>query len=364
MTERDAAVEFAIRVAREEGHLGEVVDALPEVIDSALSNGATVELGEGSLSLRWPVAGVPRPLLLLYVDQSACLELNFHRPTDPALGDELERRLRLALPQSGGTPGKRPNYSLRALRLPDSRIALYEVFAWLGTRTQSVTRPSLDQLLSDDRLQAWVDGSISLDDRDATRFDLAQQRAEGLPRFDELSAHHDWPAVQEAIRTYILQCLPFPRRSEWSHWVISAMPSTGRTARWRRLCVVSVNQMETLVIGQVTEGSSTELTAFVNVSRSRLLSRGETQAAFLARMNAAVDLSETDYRAAQGDSIGVDVEGASGLAEILRDGRVLEAARHLNLHLMRRGETSYHSSHCFPLADIALVPSAEGEKRD
>lgn len=358
MTDQDTAVEFATRVARNAGHPDELIAVLPEVIESAVANGATLESGEGTLSLRWPVAGAVRPLMLLYVDQSACLELNFARQNDPTLGAELERRLGLALPQTGGTLGSRPNFSLRALELPDSRLALSEVFHWISTRTQPVESRHVEQLLTDGRLTAWLDGTVELDDT-AERFDLPDQRAKGLPRFDALTSLEEWPQIRRALRRYVLHCVPLPRGFEWSHWVVSAVPRTGQTAQWRRLCAVSINQMETLVIGRFTDETGTRLRSCVNVSQSVLLSRDESGQAFLARMSEAVDLSERDYRASQGDSISVIADGFEPLMDVLEDEQTVKAARRLNLQLLRRGETSYHSSHCFPLADVALGPSEE-----
>lgn len=136
---RDAVVTH-IRTVASGFHGQDLVDVLPDIIDAAIAHGGTPVATAGGVSLRWPLNGPPVPALLLYVNEYTCLELNLYRQgTKAAIASELERRLARALPQTGGSLGQRPTFSVEALTLPGSRAALAEIFRWLGERS-SVTR--------------------------------------------------------------------------------------------------------------------------------------------------------------------------------------------------------------------------------
>jgi hypothetical protein len=129
--DRDAVVAHVQAVATD-FHGPELVGILPGLIDAVITHGGTPVVTESGASLRWPLNGLLTPVLLLYVNEYTCLELHLHRADrNIAIAAELDRRLALALPQTGGTLGQRPNFSVDALTLPDSRAALAEVFTWI-----------------------------------------------------------------------------------------------------------------------------------------------------------------------------------------------------------------------------------------
>jgi hypothetical protein len=133
-TDRDEVVGHLVGIARD-GLSEGVADALPHVVDDALACGADFDLSDSGAGLRWPIGGAPAPVIRLYVDKYACVEMNLHRAMHPTLAAAIERRLLRALPQTGGTLGLRPNFSLHALSLPDSRAALAEVFEHIAGET-------------------------------------------------------------------------------------------------------------------------------------------------------------------------------------------------------------------------------------
>ena len=108
-----------------------VLDALPELLEAAVARGATLGKtdSESAVSLQWPVAGAVVSVLLVYTDKWNCIELNAPRAGKGAeVATRAERALLRALPQQGGKIGHRPSFSLDALALKDSQVALTEVF--------------------------------------------------------------------------------------------------------------------------------------------------------------------------------------------------------------------------------------------
>ncbi len=121
-----------------------VVAALPTLVDDAVANGAVPELteGGGAVSLRWPVGDRLVPVILVYVNEYASVELNAPRLGDTArLADQAERALRRAMPQKGGTLGQRPNFDISALALRDTQVALCEVFETIYLEGSTLNAP-------------------------------------------------------------------------------------------------------------------------------------------------------------------------------------------------------------------------------
>lgn len=98
-------------------------------------------------------------------------------------------------------------------------------------------------------------GSIVLPDAQVARF------AEQFRRFD---AHPLVNPASDILRTYVRHCIPAPKRTEYSFWVVSCLPSTNRDT-WPRLLCVSAGVMELLVIGHHKSRSS-DMWGFVTVA--------------------------------------------------------------------------------------------------
>jgi hypothetical protein len=108
-----------------------VVDALPDLLEAAITRGATLGKtdGESAVSLQCPVAGAVVSVLLLFTGRWKCIEMNAPRAgRGTEVATRAERALLKALPQKGGKIGDGPSFTLDALVLKDSQVALIEVF--------------------------------------------------------------------------------------------------------------------------------------------------------------------------------------------------------------------------------------------
>lgn len=195
---------------------------------------------------------------------------------------------------------------------------------------------------------AWLTGDVWLDDVEARTSNPAQRLAKRA-NYHRLAARQDFPSLVETARTYVQLCLPRPRATELTFWALSATPSTNRPW-WPRLVAMSINKMETMVIGH-HKGEVDRLWAFVNVSRRVLIEQAGSPAAVARKFG--LEFQERDYEAAGGDVVGLAfphpqaiVDGFSSIGSPL-----VPAARELNLRLMRKGPTFQWRGHCFDLAD-------------
>jgi hypothetical protein len=143
-----------------------------------------------------------------------------------------------------------------------------------------------------------------------------------------------------------------PRRTELSYWSISVLPATSKSFR-PRLLTLSVHSLETLIV-EAPSWDPERTMIRMNVDLPTMLDRWDT----LDRlMDDAVGLvaRETSY-AVRPNVLALQVEGGRNLMRLLSLDGVVDAARRLNLDLMRKGPAFHWKTHCFDLVDAFLEP--------
>jgi len=210
----------------------------------------------------------------------------------------------------------------------------------------------LDSLIPPEEQDAWLRRvlpftedtkrvKIDLEEKYRIRHNYQFQRFKEVPHFAEVVA---------ALKLYISESIMAPRRTEFSFWSVSCMPSTNINT-WPRLTTVNLNRMEVFVIGYCKQEPE-HIWSFVNVAKNHFF-EGYTEDEFRAKYpNTGIQFPR--YVAAGYDQMRIQIDGIDQLSDVLRDNVVLEAARILNLRLMQKGGNVYASSHCFELADLLL----------
>lgn len=211
----------------------------------------------------------------------------------------------------------------------------------------------LDLVMTPVDQHAWLIGDAVAPDV-GERVDVPAMRASGALAFAALRAQPLSDAAIDIARGYVLRVVPRPRATEMTFWAASAMPSTNRST-WPRLLAVSVNKMETLVLGK--QRSNDELMwGFVNVRRSTLIKAYGSVAAYVRPRQDWLDIADGGYESGGGDVLAVHTDGRA-LAALLTEpdsNGLVAAARDLALQLMRKGPTLQWRWHNFPLADRLL----------
>lgn len=153
------------------------------------------------------------------------------------------------------------------------------------------------------------------------------------------------------LKTYIKNCIPFPRKTEMSFWEVSCLPSTN-ASHHPRYFALNINQMEVFVVGHSAEG----FWAFINTSKESFLLEDNS----IEDVSAEHDYSdvgfndEINYKAAGYDQVQFDFTSVKELQQFLTEPRFIRSARLFNLRLMRKGGTIYSKFHCFDLVDDIL----------
>jgi hypothetical protein len=171
------------------------------------------------------------------------------------------------------------------------------------------------------------------------------------PKFKQFQAHPMALPAAKLLRTYLVNAIPSPRRTEYSFWNVSCMPSTAAPTRKRLLCV-SAASMELFVLFY-DKSDPRELSGFLTISVETLAALQPDVDAF-KRKHPTVELSIYPYRDAGEDQITLQVFGLNALKRLLADKAVQMAAGVLAQRVMRKRPTFYAQFHCPQLASLAL----------
>jgi hypothetical protein len=246
--------------------------------------------------------------------------------------DEVERSL-IRSKQACGTPLRNISFALGS-DVAESDLDLVinhaDQFAWLSNEEFDFAE-SDDEHVEDDELR------------------LAKRA-----NYEKLAARDDYEILIALFRLYIGATIPRPRATELTFWALSAMPGTNRST-WPRLAALSINTMETMVIGHM-KAEPTAWWGFVNISRSALEESGSSLDEFLQRNPYAYTDGAGHYATSGGDAITIQFDRVyAGILDALSDEAFIHAASALNLRLMRKGPTLQWHGHCLDLADDVIA---------
>ncbi|WP_347958117.1 hypothetical protein [Gordonia aichiensis] len=163
----------------------------------------------------------------------------------------------------------------------------------------------------------------------ATKYSTAARRFAELPDSTELV---------ESLRTYLENCVPAPRRTEFQSWSVSSGTYGGR----RAFCV-SVGKMQTFVAGP--DGSG-----FIVVRQSSLTEKYSLRK--IMKRHPVVVAKQEEYADAGHDQISLYAGGLAELRRLLSDSDVLRAAGRLTLDVMRKHACVYTRYHCPQLVGL------------
>lgn len=216
----------------------------------------------------------------------------------------------------------------------------------------------LDVLLTPHEQEMWLSDPKQFWDEPRENDDR-NQRIRYFKNFQKFQTHPLASKVSEILFQYILECVPAFARTERSFWSVSCLPGTGKN-RFPRLCCVNINAMETFVVGyQLKEPNL--LWVLINIAKSEFYNTYKTNRAFKKLYPTAEINQYRMYRAGGQDQLQIIVEGQE-LFNLVQDNAITNAARHLNLRLMRKGATPYSPYHCFDLVDLVIEMYEKGKQ--
>ena len=226
----------------------------------------------------------------------------------------------------------------------------------------------LDDLVSPDELTAWLRDPFQQNEADFATQPIELPIAH-VARFEANYARFkDNPFFEPAailLYLYVDSAVPFPRRTEYTFWAVSCLPSTNRSTFPRLLCL-SASVMELFCLGYHKDPAlAGELWGFVNVASDVLFDAYGSEAEF-QRAHPHIAVRHITYRDAGQHQVNFEAYLRNDMFDLLNDGAVIKAAAELSVRLMRKRATIYSKFHCPQLVDAALglreMESKEFEK--
>jgi hypothetical protein len=210
-----------------------------------------------------------------------------------------------------------------------------------------------DLVVSPSEQALWIDSPVQTNENDAsTHLTLPVSQIERFARqFSNYEQHRHFGRSMGILRIYLFHCVPFPKRTEYSFWTVSCLPSTNRDT-WPRLLCVSAGVMELLVLGYRIDAAE-EMWGFVTVASDVLSETFATEAEILAHFP-TIEIDRRGYRDAGQHQITLFANNLRLLEAILSCTTVQRAAACLTLRVMRKRATIYSKFHCKQLAEGAL----------
>ena len=211
----------------------------------------------------------------------------------------------------------------------------------------------LDFIVSPQKQEAWLSASGNVEvanDLEPLVLPVAQT-GRFANNFQRFKAHPKANAALEFLRLFVSVCVPLPRRTEYSFWVVSCLPSTNRGS-WPRLGCISAGVMELFVVGHDLVKPK-EMWGFVNVASDVLVELAGGLDLF-ASTHPMIEMVERNYRDAGQHQISLHAPDESSLRLLLGNHMVCKAAGVLALRVMRKRATIYGKFHCKQLADAIL----------
>jgi hypothetical protein len=223
--------------------------------------------------------------------------------------------------------------------------------------TNIVGTTDLDLILSSAEQDAWFRAPCRFNESDkASPIVLTEaQHVRFAKHFSRFQQHPLALRSLALLQQYVLNCVPAPRRTEYSFWSVSCMPSTNRST-WPRLFCVNAGVMEMFVVGAKRQNTNS-LWSFVNVAKDTVIEQWGSLSS-LKRAFPFVEIVHRGYRDAGRNQVSLHVYKNAPMEKLLGDPGVSKAAAMLNLRVMRKRATIYGKYHCTQLANRALARHA------
>lgn len=220
--------------------------------------------------------------------------------------------------------------------------------------TNIVGDSDFDLVVSASEQGAWLNNPSCLNKTVGLSPKIVLPEAQQLrfsKHFARLEKH---PLSQRSLalfKQYVWGCVPAPRRTEYSFWSVSCMPSTNHNY-WPRLLCVNAGVMELFVAGWEKQNADV-LWSFVNVAEDILLEHWASLDE-LAKAYPFVEIVRRGYRDAGQHQVSLHTYGGAPMEQLLMDQGISKAAAVLCLRVMRKRATIYGKYHCVELANRVL----------
>jgi hypothetical protein len=230
--------------------------------------------------------------------------------------------------------------------------------------TETVGDSDLHDVVSEEELSAWAQNPYAENFNDLDTEPIKLPKAQYLRNqrnIQQLRKHALHRDAVILLFLYLDSCIPYPKRTEYSFWSASCMPSTN-SRTWPRLLCVSAGVMELFCIGYYRDPRLSDGTwGFINVASDVLYERFGTESKF-TEAHPEITVRPSTYRDAGQHQVSLTASTQMDLIELLTDSSVIHAAATLALRVMRKRSNIYFKFHCPQVVEEAMRYREKTEK--
>ena len=220
--------------------------------------------------------------------------------------------------------------------------------------TNVVGDTDFDLVVSAAEQDAWLNTSSLASDAALMASKIILPQAQQLrfsKHFARFVKHGLSPKALALLKNYLSSCVPVPRRTEYSFWSVSCMPSTNQNS-WPRLLCLNAGVMEIFVVGWEKQNPDA-LWSFITVAEDVLLEHWQSIDE-LVKTYPFINIVRRAYRDAGQHQVTFHIQGNGLMEKLLADRSICRAAAVLVLRVMRKRATIYSKFHCPQLANLAM----------
>jgi hypothetical protein len=198
-----------------------------------------------------------------------------------------------------------------------------------------------------------MNNELEWDTLETERFEYPEQRKKYTEKFKKLQEHEYYDFVCRALQEYILFTTPFPRKTEYTFWSLTCLPTKGTLARvnifWQETLRLFEFPFEYEEKGKQKKGLAVAIYLFV--TKSVLFERRTKE--YYEKKFKDIYFEDIVYKTGGTDQQCISCFDYE-FFDILYDPDIYLAVKTFNLRLMRKGPCIFSRFHSFDLADEAL----------
>ncbi|GEO07198.1 hypothetical protein AAE02nite_48620 [Adhaeribacter aerolatus] len=212
----------------------------------------------------------------------------------------------------------------------------------------------LDLIVSKEEQGKWINYELPFESLTTKRFEYPEHRKRYTKKFEQLKSNPLFENCCDILQHYIYFTIPYPKKTEYSFWCCSCLPSTDNA-----LIRVNIFWQETLNIFEeefeYEENRIVKkekgLSIAIWLSKSKLFET-YTETELLEKYK-TLSIGNVVYKSGGQDQQQLIIDDIEFL-DFLYDRPISDAIKDFNLRLLRKGGCIFNRYHSFDLADEAV----------
>ena len=236
-------------------------------------------------------------------------------------------------------------YKLEYLKKPLRNINIVSII---------IGETDLDLIVSKEDQEKWVNYQLPFESLTTERFEYTELRKKYSKKFEKFKNNRFFDICCEVLQHYIYYTTPYPRRTEYSFWSCSCLPSTDDALLrvnifWQE--TLNIFEEEYTYLENEVEKSDIGLAISIWLSKNKLFEKySETE---LLDKYHTLTFGNRIYESGGQDQQQIIISEIE-FFDFLYDRPISDAIKDFNLRLMRKGGCMFNRYHCFDLADEAV----------